>query len=146
VVDVEIDAYVNSFYADTPNPYISIEYGIKHNSGYISSDSDSEISNTPSHSSKPLVVAKVNPADRNISSNINNNNTTNTSLNNIQENKIQSPAAIRNSTGSQSAVPSKAAAPETDLPPGWTQEFSRNQNRTYWHNRSTGKSVWIRPT
>ena len=32
------------------------------------------------------------------------------------------------------------------LPAGWIKHFSQRENREYWFNSVTGKSVWIRPT
>ena len=33
-----------------------------------------------------------------------------------------------------------------DLPPGWTQVWSRSKNKPYYKNKETQETVWERPT
>lgn len=56
------------------------------------------------------------------------------------------PLPSNNSKKASIAAPSVTAPSVTDLPAGWTEQFSRTHNRPYWFNTDTGAKSWSKPT
>lgn len=65
------------------------------------------------------------------------------------------PLPSNNSKKAPSVTAPSVAAPSvtapsvtegTGLPPGWTEQFSKSKNRTYWFNTNTGAQSWTKPT
>eukprot|EP00595_Chromulina_sp_UTEXLB2642_P000776 CAMPEP_0196763594 /NCGR_PEP_ID=MMETSP1095-20130614/4408_1 /TAXON_ID=96789 ORGANISM="Chromulina nebulosa, Strain UTEXLB2642" /NCGR_SAMPLE_ID=MMETSP1095 /ASSEMBLY_ACC=CAM_ASM_000446 /LENGTH=245 /DNA_ID=CAMNT_0042117155 /DNA_START=233 /DNA_END=970 /DNA_ORIENTATION=+ len=111
------------FFMDTPSPY----YNEDNEAIDLSYSPNSSIASSPVNS--PLVnKSTIKDENDNIIKIVDSNKST-------SSNNIDSPSVV-------SVVSSNNT--ET-LPDGWIQCFSSRQNRPYWFNSATGKSVWEFP-
>eukprot|EP01035_Chromulina_nebulosa_P020562 gene20562-26667_t len=118
------------FFMDTPNPY----YNDDNESIDLSYSPNSSITTSPVNS--PLVNKSTINGENDNAVKIDDINKS-TSSNNID--------TITLTINSPSVVSVVSSNNTEALPEGWIQCFSSRQNRPYWFNSATGKSVWEFP-
>jgi hypothetical protein len=137
---------VHSFFMDTPLPEQdkSINEEIKEKKSSKSMINNNDNNNKKILSSNSLNISQINEFSS-------------SKINNIESPTIStsSPLTITSTTsspGQNSPISENTLSPIVttssipELPNGWVKCFSKRQNRDYWFQASSGKSLWLEPT